>query len=205
MAQFETEQMINNTYFKNSIKIIFLYITTPMYLIFLSFTLFVEKDSIFRTFSQILSLAPGKTGIYIRAAFYRLACKNTSDRISIGFLTVFSHHDTTISEGVYIGPQCNIGKCSIGKNTLIGSGVHIISGTRQHFFSDINTPIQDQEGYYEKVSIGEDCWIGNKSLIAKNVADKTIVAAASIVISEFPPMTIVGGHPAKVIKDRDIR
>lgn len=197
--------MIKNISLKNSIKLMFLYITIPFYLIFLILSLFVEKDSIFRTFSQIVSLIPGKTGVYIRAAFYRLACQNTSDRISIGFLTVFSHHDTSICEGVYIGPQCNIGKCSIGKNTLIGSGVHILSGTRQHSFSDINTPIQEQKGYYKKISIGEDCWIGNKSLIAQNVANKTIVAAASVVISEFPPMTIVGGHPAKIIKDRDIR
>lgn len=190
-------------YLKSVAKIGFLCLTYPIYLLFLVFSFFGDKDSVFRSFSQTLSLIPGKLGVYIRAAFYHLACVDTSDEISIGFLTVLSHHDITIRESVYIGPQCNIGKCSIGKNTLIGSGVHIISGTRQHYFSDINIPIQEQKGQYDKISIGEDCWIGNQSLVAKSIGDKTIVAAASVVISEFPPMTIIGGHPAKIIRDRN--
>lgn len=191
------------TYLKSVAKFGFIFFTFPIYLLFLALSFRGDKDSVFRSFSQAVSLIPGKTGVYVRAAFYSLACVDTSDKISIGFLTVLSHQDITIKEGVYIGPQCNIGKCSIGKNTLIGSGVHIISGTRQHFFSDINIPIQEQKGQYDKISIGEDCWIGNKSLVAKSIGNKTIVAAASVVISELPPMTIIGGHPAKIIRNRN--
>ena len=153
--------------------------------------------------SQMISLIPGKLGIYIRAAFYRLACPDTSDEILVGFLTVFSHRDTSIAQGVYIGPQCNIGKCSIGEKTLLGSGVHILSGKNQHHFADTDTPIQEQGGTYTKVSIGRDCWLGNGAIVMTDVTDHCIIAAGSVVVNTITePGTIHGGNPAKLLRRR---
>ena len=112
------------------------------------------------------------------------------------------HQDTEINEHVYIGPQCNIGKSIIGKNTLIASGVHILSGKNQHNFDDIETPIQQQGGQFEKIRIGEDCWIGNAAVIMANVGNKAIVAAGTIVVKDVPPFAIVAGNPAKILKYR---
>lgn len=187
---------------KKTVKAAFLILTYPVFLAFSLLGRITSIDSAFQGFSQMLSLIPGKIGVYFRAAFYRLACTDTSDDISVGFLTVLSHQDTTIKSGVYIGPQCNIGKCFIGENTLIGSGVHIISGSRQHSFNDSTIPIKLQAGKFDKISIGDDCWIGNQSLISKNVERKSIVAAGSLVINEIPSYSIVGGHPAKIIRSR---
>jgi acetyltransferase-like isoleucine patch superfamily enzyme len=154
------------------------------------------------SFSQGLSLIPGKAGIYLRAAFYRLTCPHTSDEISVGFLTIFSHRDTTIQRGVYIGPQCNIGKCKIGENTLIGSGVHVLSGTRQHSFEDANKPIQEQGGHYQKIIIGDNTWVGNASVIACSVGSGCIIGAGSVVTKEIGPLNIAVGNPCSIIKKR---
>src|SRR5690554_268929 len=154
---------------KRMVKSIFLLLVFPVYALYLLLRLTGSQDAVFASFSQALSLIPGKIGIYIRAAFYRLACTGTSDNISVGFLTILSHIDTTIKPGVYIGPQCNIGKCIIRENTLIGSGVHILSGRNQHYFFSIDSTIKSQGGKYTKISIGSDCWLGNQSTIMSSV------------------------------------
>lgn len=188
---------------KFTVKKFFLLLLLPAYLLFVLLNLTSKGDSVFQGFSQLLSLVPGKIGIYLRAAFYHLACPDTSDQISIGFLTILSHRDTSIAAGVYIGPQGNIGKCSIGKNTLLGSGVHILSGKKQHDFSDLNKPIQQQGGSYTKISIGEDCWLGNGAIIMANVADKCIVAAGSTLTKDTAAEpAIYAGNPAKMVKQR---
>ncbi|NWO07465.1 MAG: acyltransferase [Alteromonadaceae bacterium] len=188
---------------KRTIKNLFLLLALPIYGLYLLLSLLGNPDGVFQTCSQTLSLLPGKIGIYLRAAFYRLACPDTSDDILIGFLTVFSHRDTSIHKGVYIGPQCNIGKCTIGENTLLGSGVHILSGNQQHNFSDSQTPIQHQGGNYTKVKIGEDCWIGNSAVVMAGVSDKSIVAAGSVLTRPIEEVgAIWGGNPAAKISSR---
>lgn len=188
--------------FKRLIKSLFLALAVPPYLLFLLCIQVGNTDSVFMSFSQGLSLIPGKIGTYLRAAFYRLACPNTSDEISVGFLTILSHRNTTIAKGVYIGPQCNIGMCSIGEDTLIGSGVHILSGSRQHAFQDIEKPIQDQGGVFEKVQIGADCWLGNGSLVMANLGDHSILAAGSVLTKTSAKGDILAGNPAKSINNR---
>jgi virginiamycin A acetyltransferase len=188
---------------KRTVKNIFLLLMLPEYLLYELLCVFANRDSTFQSFSQALSLIPGKLGIYARAAFYRLACTDTSDEVSIGFLSVLSHCNTTISHGVYIGPQCNVGKCTIGANTLLGSGVHILSGKNQHNFSKHDKPIQEQGGSFEKITIGEDCWVGNGAIVMANLPDHSIVAAGGVYVTEIQePWTIVGGNPASIIKSR---
>jgi virginiamycin A acetyltransferase len=161
-----------------------------------------QKKTTFTALSQFFSLFPGRLGSYFRNALYSLIMKNCSNNGVIYFGSLFSDPDTEIYDNVYIGPQCNIGKSVIGKNTLIASGVHILSGKNQHNFDDIDTPIQQQGGHYEKITIGEDCWIGNTAVIMASVGNKAIVAAGSVVVNEVPDYAIVAGNPAKVIKMR---
>jgi len=187
---------------KRTLKNLFLVLVFPLFASYWLLSKGGQSDGTFQSFSQLLSLFPGKTGIYLRAAFYRLACPGTSDDISIGFLTVFSHRDTTIHRGVYIGPQCNIGKCTIGENTLLGSGVHVLSGSRQHEFDNTEVPIQQQGGRFDKISIGSDCWLGNTAVVMANMASKTIAAAGSVVTKEFTEGDILAGNPARALRNR---
>jgi virginiamycin A acetyltransferase len=161
----------------------------------------IRKD-IFLFSTQFLSLIPGKPGSYLRIAFNRMTMAYCDTECTIGFATLFSQSDTEIHKGVYIGPQCNIGMSSIGKNTLIASGVHIMSGSKQHTTTDLDTPIKDQGGVFEKITIGEDCWVGNGALIMANIGDKCIVGAGSVVTKDIPDYSIVAGNPAKIIRNR---
>lgn len=187
---------------KKCFKAFFLLLALPLFLAFQLLWLVSRTDGCFAGFSQALSLIPGKVGIYLRAAFYHLACPETSDDISVGFLTVLSHRNTTIEKGVYIGPQCNIGMCRIGESTLIGSGVHILSGRQQHDFSDVHVPIQEQGGHFEKIHIGPDCWVGNQAIVMAPCADKAIIASGSVVTRPLESGDVVAGNPARVLRNR---
>ena len=187
---------------KRIVKAFFLILAIPTFSVFLLFAKIGSEDTVFQGFSQILSLLPGRLGIYYRAAFYRLACVNTSDDVSIGFLTLLSHRNTTIHRGVYIGPQCNIGMCTIGVNTLVGSGVHIISGTSQHYFDNPDQPIQNQGGKFVKISIGDDCWLGNLAVIGANVGHRSVIGTGSVVTKTIAPYSVVTGNPGKIVRVR---
>ena len=52
--------------------------------------------------------------------------------------------------------------------------------------------------------IGNDVWIGYKALIMPGVkiGNGAIISSQSVVTTDVPAYTIVGGNPAKVIKKR---
>ncbi|RMG57869.1 MAG: acyltransferase [Deltaproteobacteria bacterium] len=53
------------------------------------------------------------------------------------------------------------------------------------------------------VILEESVWVGNNAIITKGVTigRGAIVAAGSVVVKDVPPFTIVGGNPAKPLKE----
>ncbi len=178
-------------------------VISPITVLYVIANAFFKSDALLSSFSQFLSLIPGKPGVYLRAGFYRFTLATCAPDAVISFLVLLSQRDTQIESGVYIGPQCNIGKCKIGQDTLLGSGVHIMSGKGQHNFDDLSKPIKDQGGSFEKVTIGNGSWLGNGSLIMANVGNHCVVAAGAVVVDDVEDYSIVAGNPAKVIKKLD--
>jgi len=188
---------------KNIIFTIAAVAMAPITLLYFIFNQVFKGDALLAGFGQFLSLIPGKLGVYLRAGFYRFTLTTCAPDAVISFLVLLSQRDTKIESGVYIGPQCNIGKCKIGQDTLLGSGVHIMSGKGQHNFDDLSKPIKDQGGTFEEITIGSGSWVGNAALIMANVGNHCVVAAGAVVINDVPDYSIVAGNPAKVIKKLD--
>lgn len=178
-------------------------LVTPIYLCYRLTCTIMNNDRVFSSYSHFFSLLPGFFGNQIRLAFYKLSLENCGHDVVFSFSALFSQSNIEIGSGVYIGPQSNIGTCKIGVDTLIGSAVHVLSGKGQHNFDDLSRPIKTQGGAFTKISVGEDCWIGNGALVMANVGNKAIVAAGSVVIEDVPDFAIVAGNPAKVIKMRN--
>lgn len=155
-----------------------------------------RPDELFAGFSQFYSLWPGKIGVYIRRNFYRFTLAHLGADVTIGFGTVLSHRATEIGDNVYIGPQCNIGLCQIGAECLIGSGVHILSGTKQHNFTDTSKPLREQGGTYTKVKIGANCWLGNCAIVMGDVAERSVIGAGALVVACDQAGSIMLGHKA---------
>ena len=95
------------------------------------------------------------------------------------------------------------GGVEIGDRTLIGYRAQIISAN--HRIPAGRGNIFGSGHDKAKVTIGKDVWIGGNSMILPGVTigDGAIVAGGSVVSKDVPPYTIVGGIPAKIIKERD--
>jgi virginiamycin A acetyltransferase len=156
-------------------------------------------DGFFCAFGQLLALLPGKTGSYLQVAYYAKTLQQCSKKAFIGFGTFFSHRNAIVEEGVYIGAYCIIGMASIGRHCTIGSHVSILSGKSQHDYDIVGVPIQDQQGRFERVAIGENCWIGERSVLMADLGQQCNVGAGSVVTKPYPDLSILGGNPARVI------
>lgn len=100
-----------------------------------------------------------------------------------------------ISPGNYIQA---LGKITIGDYTQIAPNVGIISAN--HELTD------NRKHIYKHVIIGKYCWLGMGAIILPGVelGDYTIVAAGAVVSKSFSDgYCVIGGNPAKKIKDLD--
>jgi len=63
----------------------------------------------------------------------------------------------------------------------------------------------DYIGGSEPVTIGNNVWLGDSSIICKGVAigDNSIIGAGSVVTSDIPANVIAAGNPAEVIRKLD--
>ena len=97
-------------------------------------------------------------------------------------ITMLDIREVFIGDNVMIGP-----------NTLITTVGHPLSpmGRRQHL------------GIAEPVRIGNDVWIGGNATILPGVTigDNVVVAAGAVVTKDVPDNCVVGGVPAKMIKE----
>lgn len=57
--------------------------------------------------------------------------------------------------------------------------------------------------YGKPITIGDDVWIGGSAVICPGVSigDRTVVAAGAVVTKDFPADVVIGGNPAKIIKN----
>lgn len=108
-----------------------------------------------------------------------------------------------LEDDVFISQHCTVsGTVRIGRGTLIGGFVTIIDAN--HRVDDRTRPIREQGGERRPIDIGEDVWIGTNAVILPGVriGDGAVVAANATVTKDVPPMAIVAGTPARLLRMR---
>jgi acetyltransferase-like isoleucine patch superfamily enzyme len=117
-------------------------------------------------------------------------------------IKVFPGASLTIGNNVGISGSsisCSVG-ITIGNNVLIGSGC-LITDSDAH-------PLNYEERYtFEKVNrkpiqIDDDVFIGARAIILKGVSigRGAVIGAGSVVSKNVPPLAIMAGNPACIIK-----
>lgn len=109
-------------------------------------------------------------------------------------------------------------KLIIGRFCALARGVKFIMNGANHPMSGFSTypffifgngwehaePAPEEPPHKGDTVIGNDVWIGYDALIMPGVTigDGAIVAARSVVAGDVPPYAVVGGNPARTIRQR---
>ena len=163
-----------------------------------------------------------------------LEYKNKDKNLKIGYMSSVNNNcqfgtfntiyenvslsEVSLGDFTYVASNTNISKttigkfCAIGPDCKLGLGKHpsnTFVSTHPVFFSTLNqAQISFAEKNYfdefEKITIGNDVWLGANVIVVDgvNISDGVIVAAGSVVTKDIPPYAIVGGVPAKIIRYR---
>lgn len=140
------------------------------------------------------------------------------NRVSIGRGTILTAWDNyqdqkfnpeiIIEDDVIINPNAHITACNsihIGSGTLLGKYVTITDNSHGNIIKDEASikPLNRSLISKGPVIIGSNVWIGDKATILPNVTigNGAIIGANAVVTKDVPPYSVVGGNPAKVIRN----
>jgi phosphonate metabolism protein (transferase hexapeptide repeat family) len=133
-----------------------------------------------------------------------------------------SLHRVELGDYSYLGPRCmagdaRIGKfCAIAAEVRIGAPNHPMDRPSMHRFSYCPEyyaadAVRD-DGFFDRrkqdrAIIGNDVWIGHGVIVLPGVTvgDGAVLAAGAVVTKDVEPYTIVGGVPARLIRERFTR
>jgi len=154
-------------------------------------------------------------GVYLDQGSYLHACPNG---IEIGPRTIVMHgsvlhvynfRDIPHSR-IRIGADCLIGEYNVIRGqggVVIGDRVYTSPFTQiiavNHVFDDTEKPISEQGITAEGIVIEDDVWLGAGVIVTDGVriGRGAVIAAGAVVTKDVAPKTLVGGIPARQIRD----
>jgi acetyltransferase-like isoleucine patch superfamily enzyme len=188
---------------KRAANAVALLLVLPAFLLYRLGALLLGPARAFPGWSQAFSLLPGLLGVYLRRAFYRLTLRRCSADCCLCFGTVFSHPTAEIGRNVYVGLFCVLGDVTLEDDVLLGSNVSVINGGGQHGIDRLDIPIREQPGVFQRVTVGRDSWLGDRSVVLADVGRQCVVGAGSVVTKPLPDYAIAAGVPARVLRFRE--
>ena len=116
---------------------------------------------------------------------------------------IISPYKLKIGKGSSVGWNTFIdarGRIVIGNNVTVASYCKLITGSH-----DIDDPVF--HAVFKPIVIEDYAWVCTGSIILQGVTigKGSVVSAGSIVTKDVPPMTVVGGIPARKIRERNVK
>ena len=165
-----------------------------------------DADVMHEAVQESLRIAAKMNGSYhtldeIRVLFEKLTGREVDEafRIFPPFTADFGKN-IIVGKNVFFNSGCRLqdhGGIFIGDNVLFGHNV--VLATLDH---DLD-PAKRDLLHCAPIRIGNDVWVGANATITKGVTigDGAVIAAGAVVTRDVPPRTVVGGVPAKVIRE----
>ena len=156
--------------------------------------LFLEKGSLL--LNSLIKISGNNNTVVLKAKSYvsgaELWVENNNCMLSIGERTFVGHYS-------HLACTEDGSKLEVGSDGMISSYVQVRTGDSHS--------IVDMEGNRinkaQRVVIGDHCWIGEGAKVLKGVTleGDVIVSTGAIVTKSFGKNVLVGGIPAKVLKE----
>ncbi|MEK3886176.1 maltose acetyltransferase domain-containing protein [Bacillus sp. FSL K6-3431] len=112
-----------------------------------------------------------------------------------------------VGENFYANYDCvilDVCEVRIGNNCLLAPGVHIYTATHP---LDPNERIAGPE-FGKPVTIGNNVWIGGRVTTINpgvTIGNNVVIASAAVVTKDVPDNVVVGGNPARIIKQIEVK
>lgn len=124
-------------------------------------------------------------------------------RVFPPFYTDFGKN-ITIGKNVFINACCHFqdqGGITLGDGCLIGHNV--VFATLNHGFA----PANRASLYPAPIVLGKNVWVGSNSTLLQGIriGDNAVIGAGSVVTKDVPANTIVGGVPARILRQIDTK
>jgi galactoside O-acetyltransferase len=128
-------------------------------------------------------------------------------RLGRGSFVTAGNGSLTLGENVALSPCVHLGAdeghIEIGPHTAIGPGT--VLRAANHRFDGRDGPIMFQGHVPGKIVIEDNVWIGANCVVTPDVriGRGAVVGAGAVVTRDVPPFAVVGGVPAKIIRQPD--
>lgn len=116
---------------------------------------------------------------------------------------IFAPWNLRIGQRTCLGPHSiiyNPGMIIIGNKVAISQYAYLCTATHD-YESKLHTL------YYKTISIGDRAWVAAEAFVGPGVTigEGAVVGARGCVFKNVEPWTVVGGNPAKFIKNREFK
>lgn len=148
----------------------------------------------------------GYIGLAKRYALLKNLAQHVGENVSIKEnVYLYNVEGLSIGDNVSIWPMSYIdafGGVDIGNDVSMAEGTSIFSFN--HSTDDLETSIKNQPVKKLPVKVEDNVWIGSKATVlgGVTVGSGSVIAAGAVVNRDVPRNMIMGGIPAKVLKER---
>ncbi|WP_117169601.1 sugar O-acetyltransferase [Paraliobacillus sediminis] len=114
-------------------------------------------------------------------------------------------YNTHVGKNFYANFDCTIlDVCEVrfGDNCMLAPGVQIYTATHPLNPTERNSGKE----YAKPITIGNNVWIGGSAIInpGVTVGNNAVIASGAVVTKDVPDNVVVGGNPAKVLKQIEV-
>lgn len=159
-----------------------------------------RAEGVYLFWAHVMALAPGRPGICLRQAFYRMTLEACASDFYIGFGALFTHREATVEPGAYLGAYALAGRVALRTGCLVGSRVSLLSGGSLHALDEQGRWLPSDFSRAIQIEIGEYAWIGEGAIIVASVGAGAMVAAGTVVSTPVPAHVQVAGNPARFVR-----
>lgn len=178
------------------------------YRVVILFLIFISKiipKFIFNWIWDITSVFENRFVILIRFLYVKKYANKCGDNVFIGKHVILKNiKSLELGSNISIHAFCYLdsyGNLKIGDDVSIANHCSIISFN--HAFDDTSSPIKYNPVIKGEIIIEPDVWIGSGVRILPDIriGSRSVVAAGAVVVKNVSHGSIVGGVPAKLIKE----